>query len=106
MTIFDDKAADRLHESYKKHGFLLLLLVVVALLIAFFTADAYALLIAAFASVFLVVAASRDLAKSMYRVLNVLFSERETTNTPFITRPVAAVAAVCSRSQRIDPSPD
>lgn len=106
VAIFDDKAADRLHESYRKYGFLLLLLVVVALLIAFFTADPYFVLIAAGGAVFLLVAASRDLAKSMYRALNFIFGERETTITPFITLPVPAVAAVCTRSQRIAPSPD
>lgn len=106
VAIFDDKAADKLHESYKKHGFLLALLIVVALLMAGFTADPYFVLVAASGAVFLLVAASRDLAASMYRALNFIFGERETTITPFITLPTIAVAAVCARSQRIDPFPD
>lgn len=106
MAIFDGKAADRLHKSYEKYGFLLALLIVVALLMAWFTADPYFVLIAACGAVFLAVAASRDLAKSMYRVLNFIFGERETAITPFITLPQLAVAAVCARHQRIDPFPD
>ena len=103
MAIFDDKAADKLHESYKKHGFLLALLIVVALLMAGFTADPYFVLVAASGAVFLLVAASRDLAASMYRALNFIFGERETTITPFITLPTIAVAAVCAASGRMGP---